>query len=375
MGPTLSRTEGRKNVTDKKPRLRLGLSTGSIAWLAITLIFAAVAVASLVFPPERPSSGPALVAGFDLQGHRGARGLAPENTLPGFEAALAVGVTTLEMDAGMTRDGVLVVHHNRRLNPDRTRGPGGAWLDAEAPAPALVDLDAQALAAYDVGRPRPEGKSAERFPEQRGLDGVAIPTLEAVLARAEALSGSDLRYNIETKISPEDPETSPDPESFALALVALLQGAGLTERAAVQSFDWRSLQAVQAQAPEIATVYLTAEQDWLDNVQRGRDGVSPWTAGLDVDRYGASVPRLIAEAGGAVWSPYYRDLREAELREARRLGLRVVVWTVNDPDDMASLIELGVDGIITDYPDRLRAVMEVRGMTLPPRFPADGAGE
>ncbi len=362
-------------MSDKKPPRRAGMSKGSIAWLATMLVFAAVAVATLVFPPEHPSSGPVRLVGFDLQGHRGARGLAPENTLPGFEAALAVGVTTLEMDAGMTRDGVIVVHHDRRLNPDRTRGPGGAWLDAEQPAPALTALDAAALADYDVGSPRPEGKSAERFPEQRGLDGVAIPTLEAVLARAEGLTDGGLRYNIETKISPADPETSPDPEAFASALVALLRRAGLTDRATVQSFDWRSLQAVQAQAPEIATVYLTAERDWLDNLQRGEDGVSPWTAGLDVDRYEASAPRLIAEAGGAVWSPYYRDLREAELREAHRLGLRVVVWTVNDPDDMESLIELGVDGIITDYPDRLRAVMEEKGMTLPPRFPADGASD
>ncbi len=358
-------------MSNKKPRRRAGVSKSSIAWLAITLVFAAVAVATLLFPPERTTSGPALQVGFDLQGHRGARGLAPENTLPGFEAALAIGVTTLEMDAGMTRDGVLVVHHDRRLNPDRTRGPGGAWLDGARPAPALLALDAAALAAYDVGRPRPEGKSAERFPEQEGLDSVAIPTLEAVLARAEALSAGAMRYNIETKISPAEPETSPDPEAFAAALVALLRGNGLAGRASVQSFDWRSLRAVQAQAPEIATVYLTAERDWLDNLRRGEEGASPWTAGLDVDRYEASAPRLIAEAGGAVWSPYYRDLREAELREARRLGLRVVVWTVNDLDDMASLIDLGVDGIITDYPDRLRAVMEAKGMALPPRFAAD----
>ena len=202
-----------------------------------------------------------------------------------------------------------------------------------------------------------------------------MPTLEAVLERAEALSGGTIRYNIETKISPLDPEASPDPGAMAQALVALIEKAGATERAAIQSFDWRSLQAVQELKPEIATVYLTAEQNWLDNLQRGQAGASPWTAGLDIEAFEGSVARLVKQAGGTVWSPYYRDLRAPDLREARNLGLQVIPWTVNDPGDMASLIERGVDGIITDYPDRLRAVMAGRGMDLPPAFPAAPDGE
>ena len=316
-------------------------------------------------PPETAlSAWPA----FDLQGHRGARGLMPENSLPGFEAALALGVTTLEMDVGVSRDGVLVVHHDRRLDPVRTRNPDGSWF--EGAPPALADLTLAELQAFDLGRVDPESEAAGRFPEQRGRDGVAMPTLEAVLRRAEALSGATIRYNIETKISPLAPEESPDPGAMAEALVALLRETGTGERATIQSFDWRSLQAVQALDPALATVYLTAEQDWLDNLGRGQDGVSPWTAGFDIDAFEGSVARLIARAGGAVWSPYYRDLREPDLRQARNLGLRVVPWTVNRPADMSSLIDLGVDGLITDYPDRLRAVMAGKGMTLPPAFAA-----
>ena len=303
---------------------------------------------------------------FDLQGHRGARGLYPENSLAGFEAALALGVTTLEMDLAMTRDGVLVVHHDRRLDPERTRGPDGAWI--EPPPPALIELDLDALGAYDLGRLRPEGKLARRFPDQAGRDGVHIATLRQVLGRAEVLSGGAIRYNVETKISPLAPEESPTPERFADAVIAELQAAGVTERAMVQSFDWRTLKRVREIAPKIATVYLTAERDWLDNVQRGKPGASPWTAGLDVDRFEASIPRLIAHAGGAVWSPFFRDLRETELNEAHDLGLKVVPYTVNDPADMASLIAFGVDGIITDYPDRLRRVRAEKGMALPTAF-------
>lgn len=345
------------------------ISKSSLTWLVFTLIAAGLAFGTAIVPPKGKGREHAMPPSFDLQGHRGARGLYPENSLAGFEAALALGVTTLEMDLGMTRDGVLVVHHDRRLDPERTRGADGAWI--EAPTAALIELELAALGAYDLGRLRPEGKLARRFPEQIGLDGVGIATLEDVLARAEALSGGTIRYNIETKLSPLSPEESPTPERFADTLVAVLKAAGLTERAVVQSFDWRTLRRVQEIAPRIATVYLTAEQNWLDNIQRGKPGASPWTAGLDVDRFDASIPRLIAEAGGAAWSPFFRDLRETELKEAQGLGLKVVPYTVNEPADMASLIAFGVDGIITDYPDRLRRVMAEKGMELPPAFAAE----
>ncbi len=329
-----------------------------LARLFLTGVLMAIGSAS-VFAADLPV--------FDLQGHRGARGLYPENSLPGFEAALALGVTTLEMDLAVTRDGVVVVHHDRRLDPARTRGPDGAWL--MAPVPAIVELSRAELAAYDIGRARPGGKVAQRFPDQRGLDGVAIPTLAEVLALGEARSGGTMRYNLEIKTSPHAPEEALAPADFAAAVAGELERAGVGTRAMVQSFDWRGLKAIQKLAPGVATVYLSAEQRWLDNLERGRPGISPWTAGLDLDDFGGSAPAAIRAAGGAVWSPYFRGLGVAELREAHNLGLKVVVWTVNDPADMASLIELGVDGIITDYPDRLRRIMTEMGLALPPAIP------
>jgi len=355
----------------QKPKRGPRLSLASWVSLAFTLLLIAFAGAMLLFPGEPPTAGAQRgQEGFDLQGHRGTRGLMPENTLPAFEKALALGVTTLELDTVMTADGMVVVHHDRRLAPERTRDAGGTWL-AENNPPAILSLTAEELAAYDIGTARPGSRMAERYPDQPALDGVAIPTLAAVLARAEAVSGGTVRYNIETKISPLSPEDSVDPEVFAEALVAVLRTAGVEARAAVQSFDWRSLQAVQRLAPEIATVYLTAEQSWLDNLGRGESVPSPWIGGLDIDWADVTLPQAIKRAGGAVWSPYYRDLREADLREAQQLGLRVVPWTVNAPADMASLIDLGVDGLITDYPDRARRVMADKGLPLPPAFEAD----
>lgn len=349
--------------------MRKRLSKISRISLGATLLLVAVAgVGQLIDPPEQNQA----LAGrdaFDLQGHRGARGLLPENTLPAFEGAMALGVTTLEMDVGLTRDGVLVVQHDRRLNPERTRGPEGAWL--EPPGPALAELDLAQLQRYDVGRAKPGSKVAQRFPDQAGLDGIAIPTLEAVLVRTEVLSGGTIRYNIETKISPLAPGETAAPDAFVAALVELIGRLAITERVTIQSFDWRSLQLVQARAPGIATAYLTAQQNWLDNVERGQPGASPWTADFDIDDHQGSLPRTIAAAGGAIWSPHHRDLEDGDLKTAQGLGLKVIPWTVNEPAEMAALIARGVDGLITDYPDRLRQVMAEKGLSLPPAF-ADG---
>ncbi len=345
---------------------RGGLSATSKGLLGITflLLLAAVAIVFLQAGPTRLAADPAGV--FDLQGHRGARGLYPENSLPAFAAALAIGVTTLEMDLGMTRDGILVVHHDPHLDPARTRGPDGAFL--KAPAPALKDLSLAEIKTFDLGRAAPGGKVAQRFPDQLGLDGVAMPSLAEVVALAEARSGGRIRYNIETKISPLAANDTAAPAAFVEALAEIIEETGIAGRTAVQSFDWRSLSLMKARLPEVTRVYLTAERTWLDNLQRGEPGVSPWTDGLDLDAETLSVPQAIDSVGGSVWSPYYRDLRDADLAEAQRLGLKVVVWTVNEPADMAALIELGVDGIITDYPDRLRKVMAEKGLALPPAY-------
>jgi len=318
---------------------------------------AAVALAAVT------GAAPAL----DLQGHRGARGLAPENTLPAFALALSLGVTTLEMDAGVTRDHVVVVSHDPRLDPDITRTPGGGWLAAEGPP--LRGLTARALARYDVGRIRPASAYARRFPDQRPVDGARIPALADVIALAARAGNTEVRFSVETKIDPRSPHLTLAPGPFADALVQVLRDGGVSERAAIQSFDWRTLARVRERAPAIERVHLTAEQGWLDNVQRGRPGASPWTAGGDVDDHGGSVPRLVQAAGGHVWSPYAGDVDAAAVAEAHDLGLRVVVWTVNGPAAMHALIDLGVDGIITDYPDRLRAVMAERGMALPEATP------
>lgn len=299
---------------------------------------------------------------FDLQGHRGARGLAPENTIPGFETALRIGVTTLELDTAMTKDGVLVVSHDSHLNPEHTRGPDGEFLKSQGPAIRALTFDE--LQRYDVGRIQPGTAYAARFPMQRGADGVRIPKLTEVFDLVTRNGADHIRFNIETKLTPTSGTDTPDPETFAAALAKAIRDAGLTARASVQSFDWRTLAVMKRVAPEIERVCLTIESPGEDNIQRGRPGPSPWTAGLDIDEHGGSVPRLVKAANCAVWSPYFRNLTATLVNEAHDLGLKVIPWTVNEMADLELIYQTGIDGIISDYPDRARAALP-KGVAAP----------
>ena len=264
---------------------------------------------------------------LDVQGHRGARGHLPENTLAGFEHALALGVSTLELDVGVTRDGVVVIHHDRALNPDITRGPDGQWI--AAPPPLIGELSFAELQRYDVGRIRPGSAYARRFPDQRAVDGARIPRLADILTWPA-------RFNIETKISPEAPRESLPPEPFARAVIAEVRKAGAAARTTIQSFDWRTLKVVEREAPEMATAYLTGSRN--------------------------ADPAQVHAAGGRIWSPDFTTLTPQKVAEAHRLGLKLIPWTVNEPADIARVLGMRVDGIISDYPDRV--LVEIRRRPL-----------
>jgi glycerophosphoryl diester phosphodiesterase len=218
---------------------------------------------------------------------------------------------------------------------------------------------------------RPDSAYAKQFQEQERVPGTRVPTLAELAALVRKSGNNSVRFNVETKLSPLAADETLDPERFAAALVAALRETGLAARSVIQSFDWRTLKAVQKIAPEIPTVCLTFQRGQGDNVRLGQPGPSPWLAGLDVDDLGGSVPRLVEAAGCKVWSPFFRDLTPAALAEARQLGLKTIVWTVNEPADMAAMLDQGVDGIITDYPDRLRALMPSRGLPLPRPTPVE----
>ncbi len=297
-----------------------------------------------------------LAAAFDLQGHRGARGLAPENTLAGFKVALDLGVSTLETDLAVTKANELVISHDPLLNPDLTREPDGQWLSR--PGPAIRTLTYEELKRYDIGRINPASKYAQQFPEQKPVDGQRFPTL----AELFAMAGPSVRFNIEIKTDPNKPDLTIDSVRFAGLTVEAIRKAGTAARSTVQSFDWRGLLEVKKLAPEIATACLTIESNNFDTIGRNGGRPSPWLGGLDLAAHGGSVPRLVKAAGCATWSPFWRNVTADNVKEAQALGLKVVPWTVNVPAEMTRLIDLGVDGLITDYPDRALPVIASKGL-------------
>jgi glycerophosphoryl diester phosphodiesterase len=323
-----------------------------VAWLAI------VATAFCLF-----IGGNAMA--FDIEAHRGGRALFPENTLVAFANALSMGVDTLELDIGITRDGAIVVSHERTLNPDLARDASGVYVTP--PGTPLVRLPLEEIRKYDVGQISPGSAYAAQFPQQRAVPGTPMPTLKEVLDLVRKSGDRHVRLNIETKIDPGHPEETPDPQRFAALLLEFLDAEKFTGRVMVQSFDWRTLLLVQKLAPAIPTVYLS--------LQRGKaptiflDKASNWTAGFNPVDYGGSLPRAIKAAGGAIWSPYFGDVNPALISEAHSLGLQVVVWTVNRPEDIARMIEIGVDGIISDDPVLLRRIAGEKGIALPKGSP------
>ena len=291
---------------------------------------------------------------FDLQGHRGARGLMPENTLPAWKKALEIGVDTIECDMAVTKDDVVVIHHDLRLNPDIARGPDGQWLDK--PGPNIRDLTFDELQKYDVGRLKPGTKYARDFPDQQPVDGTRVPRLADLFDLVRKSGNARVGFDCETKVAPDDRAATLPPEEFARRVVAEIRKAGMQDRLMIQSFDWSTLQVVQKEAPEIRTMYLSSPR----TLKPAADGTpSPWLAGFAPERYG-SVPKAVKAAGGKIWAPNQTFLTPELLAEARSLGIVVIPWTVNDPAMMAKLLDMGVDGIISDRPDLVQAELKKR---------------
>ena len=306
---------------------------------------------------------------LELQGHRGARGLWPENTLAAFSGALELGVSTVELDCGLTRDGVIVVTHDPELNPDLTRGADGRFLARTGPR--IFDLTFRELESYDVGRAQPGSAYAARFPEQEPVDGERIPRLTDVLALVRARSEGRVRVAIEVKTFPGQPELTATPAAFAAALERDVEATGTLAMVSIMAFDFRVLTAVQRLMPQAATVALTEQQDGGDTVGLGASKPSPWLGGLDPARFGNSVVRLVKATGAGTWGPDYQDLDEQRIAEAHALGLRVVPWTVNATADMERLLAFGIDGMTTDRPDVLRELLASKGLPVPPPFRRD----
>jgi len=294
-----------------------------------------------------------------LIGHRGAAGLCPENTLSGFERALDLGVDGIELDVMTTADGVLCVHHDYRLKPETARTSEKQWLNRQADIP-INTLTYRELQTYDVGRLKPNTEYARKYPDQRAIEGERIPAFREVIALLKGRGDDHTKMWIEIKISPEQPEMTPPSEIVVKQVLKMLHAEGVEDRATVMSFNWAVLALVKKMAPQIPTAYLSVIADWLDNIKPGQPGPSPWTADINLDDYQGSIPHGIHAAGGKIWCAWFKRLTEKEVQTAHSLGLKVFAWFVDSERDMKKFLKMGVDGIITNRPDRARRLLRQR---------------
>ena len=292
---------------------------------------------------------------FDLQGHRGARGLLPENTLPSFQKALDLGVDTIECDMAITKDGVVVIYHDLWLNPDITRGADGKWLEGRGPA--ISELTFAELQKYDVGRIKPGTEYAKTFSAQQPVDGTRIPKLSDLFDLVKKSGNTKVNFDCETKVSPLERAATRPVEEFTRMAIAEIRKAGMATRTMVQSFDWSALQIIQKEAPEIRTMYLSSPRT-LNSPTGGP--LSPWLADFNPESYNGSVPKAIKAANGKIWAPNQTYLTPALREEAKALGLIVIPWTVNEPEMMNKMLDMKVDGIISDRPDLVQIEMKKR---------------
>jgi glycerophosphoryl diester phosphodiesterase len=295
----------------------------------------------------------------EAHGHRGARGLRPENTLPGFAHAFEIGVHAVELDVGLTADGVVIVNHDQMLSALTCCDTGPAWPgDPQFPyvGRKLRELTLAQIKTVDAGVR--QAFAADTDPlvlTQLPIPGTTMPTLAEVCALLDRYDSRRINLAVELKT---DPSWSYDEvEHFVAAVAEVLESGGVTRRARLLGFDWRVLVAARQVAPRLRRVALVEEKTLIGSPGSG----SPWLAGLDPSDWMAGAVAI----GANVLSPEHTLTTPEVVDDAHALSLPVTVWTVNDTTDMARFIEYGVDAIVTDYPDRLRVVMESQGRRLP----------
>ncbi|MCC6344477.1 MAG: glycerophosphodiester phosphodiesterase [Bryobacterales bacterium] len=258
---------------------------------------------------------------IQVHGHRGARAMRPENTLPAFEYAIEVGADVLELDLAVTSDNVLVVSHDSSINPKLCEGSG-----KPRPIRRMTLLE---LRQWDCGK-----KKNPSFPKQQPVPGTRIPTLDEVLALAPRGS---FQFNIETKIDPTKPELAPPPAEFARLLAGAIEKHHLRSRVIVQSFDFRTLHEMKKLLPDVrlSALYQTGLRDF---------------------------PAIARESGAGIVSPHYSLVTPSRVAEAHAAGLQIVPWTANTPSQWDKLIAAKADAIITDDPAALIAYLKEKGL-------------
>lgn len=308
---------------------------------------------------------------FDLEAHRGGRDVRPENTLYSYAYAIELGATSIECDMQLTKDGQIVMSHNPILNSDITRDENGNYIENNKYDIRLMTVDE--LKKFDVGVMDPNcGEYYDLHGKTQFTYDAKIPTLEELMQLIQSYGDKNIVLNIETKSYP-DPisagyKNNADPKKFVEVFNNIVKKYDMEDRVVLQSFDWQTLIEMKKLNPNISTSALWQEQpSWgrdSESLRRYEKKKSPWLGGLDIKDYQGNPVKAAHAIGADIISPYYTEISKQDVDEAHSLGMKVVPWTVNNEKDMNMLLDMGVDGIISDKPWLLKQVLEKRNIKL-----------
>ncbi|WSA74749.1 glycerophosphodiester phosphodiesterase family protein [Streptomyces sp. NBC_01799] len=350
----------------------------AVASLAVLPVLAVPATAQAATAHQHHHV-PSQKTNFDLQAHRGGLGLTTEESLEGFGKALRLGVRTLELDTHITKDQKVVVNHDRQISAQKCKDTGPVTPgDPMYPyvGKYIKDLTLAQIKSMDCGYQQLPG-----FPEQEQIKGFRMVELKDVLNLVKSYKAKQVKLNIETKVEAGAPEQTAPRELFVRRVFEEIHRSGIEKQVTIQSFDWGALKEMHKLAPSYPLVALTN----YDFLQVGKPGASPWLGGIDADDYdgdfvkaAAAVPGVTALSpnygfpqNGTIADPAFRFYPDKKMiSEAHERGLKVIPWTCDDPATIEALMDMGIDGIITDYPNRVRDIMADRGMRLPKAYPA-----
>ena len=320
---------------------------------------------------------------FDLQAHRGGLGLRPESTLSSFGNAMQLGVSTLELDVQITEDGLAVVTHDRQISPIKCQDTAPAFPgDPEYPyvGKYIKTLTLAQVKTLDCGTRRPTDPNDPFVKTMEMIPGSKMPRLTEVFDLVKRYGADDVMLNVETKVEAGAPQETAPREQFVQVVARDVREARMIDQVTIQSFDWGALMRMREVEPRLPIVALT-NRDFL---QCGQPGASPWLGGIDADDYDCDLVRAADSFGadaispvhgfpqnGTVGDPNYEPYVTRQMvLKAHAAGMKVIPWTVDDRPTMEKLMDDGVDGLITDYPDRLRQVMAARQYALPKPVPS-----
>jgi glycerophosphoryl diester phosphodiesterase len=284
-----------------------------------------------------------------IYGHRGARGVLPENTLESFKYLFENNIYAYETDILISKDFIPVITHDFRLDPSYTKDINDNWIEDENIK--IIDLTYDQILQFDVGTLNKLSKYGRKFINQKSLQNQKIPKLSELLKLTSDNIVEDLLINLEIKSTPIEKNLTPEPDEMVKIIIDEVSRSNLEDRIIYSSFDWRVLREIKERDSKIPRAYLTSGA-------RGKIyDKSPWLDFTPLHN-GVELPELIKALGGSAWHPNYKDVNKEIVQISHDKGLPVNVWTVNRESDMLRMIDYGVDGIMTDYPLKLKELCE-----------------